>query len=584
MSDQIVELTEDLSGSPLYSDDLAPVPADRRTWGLWNMSAIWIGMAVNIPTYVLASYMIRSGLGWVEALTIIFLANVIVTVPMIFNGHAGVKYGIPFPVLGRASFGISGVHIPALVRALVACGWFGIQIWIGGLAIYAIWTAATGAEFEAGLTLGKFVGFGIFWLINLYFIWNGTESIRRLEDLSAPILIFMGLALIGWGASEAGGFGNVLRQSEQLRNPTVEVMQSESGKFLLHLNPLVDLEGNLKAEAYRVALPGEVDGPQSQSPWLPMTPESGPVELLAILGLSAGSDLPEGSTVAVTFRNAAGDVSSAVRVTVSSAAEEPTSRWSTYLFWLTAMVGFWATMAISIADITRYVANQRDQVAGQFIGLPGTMLLYSFVGVFVTSAALIHFDDILIGEDAPWDPVSLIAKFDAPVVVIIAQFFMLIATLSTNIAANVIAPANAFANAFPKQISFRGGGIVTGVIGILMVPWWLLDEISNILLFVSGLLGPVLAIFLADYFTVKRQNLSLADLYKPDGVYSYRSGFNMAAIWALLAGVVVSLIGYWVPALQWLYTLSWFTGFAISYAVYVLLMRPGAAGPAPEAA
>jgi NCS1 nucleoside transporter family len=231
-------------------------------------------------------------------------------------------------------------------------------------------------------------------------------------------------------------------------------------------------------------------------------------------------------------------------------------------------------MSISIADITRYASTQKDQIAGQFIGLPGTMILFSFVGIFVTCAAVINFKEVLIADDAPWDPVSLIARFKNPVVVIIAQVFMIIATLSTNIAANVIAPSNAFSNLFPKKISFRAGGIITGIIGIIIAPWWLLNEISGFLIFVSGLLGPVLGILIADYYFIRKKKLNLPELYKVEGIYSYKkTGYNRAAMFALFAGVFLALIGYWIPQLNFLYNLSWFTGFIISFVLYYLLME-----------
>jgi len=211
MNKDIVELQEDVSNSHLYSEDLAPVPKTKRTWNKWNLAAIWVGMAVCIPTYLLASYMIKTGLNWYEALIIIGLANLIITIPMILNGHAGVKYGIPFPVIGRAAFGTKGIHIASVTRGIIACGWFGVQTWIGGLAIYAIFNAVTGSQGELGLSIGKFVGFAIFWFINIYFIWKGTESIKWLETYSAPILIIMGLALIGWSYAEADGFSIVLK-------------------------------------------------------------------------------------------------------------------------------------------------------------------------------------------------------------------------------------------------------------------------------------------------------------------------------------------------------------------------------------
>jgi NCS1 family nucleobase:cation symporter-1 len=278
----------------------------------------------------------------------------------------------------------------------------------------------------------------------------------------------------------------------------------------------------------------------------------------------------------VQFRNTedgSSVLSSVVTANLVNSNTSGSKLWS-YLLWLTAMVGFWATMSISIADITRYAATQRDQVTGQFLGLPLTMMLYSFVGIFVTCAAIINFKDVLIAEDAPWDPVSLIAKFENPVVVIIAQIFMIIATLSTNIAANVIAPSNAFSNLWPKKISFKTGGTITGIIGILILPWWLLDEISGFLIFVSGLLGPVLGILIADYYFIRKKEMALPELYKEEGIYSYgKTGFNKAAMISLVVSVFLALIGYWVPALNFLYSLSWFTGFIIAFVLYYFLMK-----------
>lgn len=563
MSPEIVELKEDVRQSSLYSEDLAPVPPAERNWNMWSLAAIWVGMAVCIPTYLLASYMIKSGMGWVEALVIIFVANLIVTLPMMFNGHAGVKYGIPFPVQGRASFGIYGVHLPAVVRGFVACGWFGIQTWIGGLAFYAIWCAVTGADHQAGLSPGKFVGFALFWLLNIFFIWKGTESIKWLENFSAPILIGMGLVLIGWGAFNAGGLGVVLKQADQLGESGAYLTADEQGVRTLDLNPLRHIDGRPKATHFRTRF-----ADSEVSEWQAFSPDFPKIRLASLQGFKEGPP----QSLQVQFQGAHEVVSNWVTAEPKS-ARGSSGKWGMYLFWLTAMVGFWATMSISIADITRYVSTQKEQVWGQLIGLPGTMLLYSFVGVFVTCASLVLFDDILVGEDAPWDPVTLLAKFQSPWVVIVSQVFMIIATLSTNIAANVIAPANAFANAFPKRISFRMGGVLTGAIGILICPWWLLNEISGILIFVSGLLGPVLGVLICDYFWIRHKRLALAELYKSDGAYTYSAGWNPAALVAMVAGIAVALVGFWVPALNVLYTLSWFSGFAVAFAVYALMMN-----------
>ncbi|MCB0757128.1 MAG: NCS1 family nucleobase:cation symporter-1, partial [Flavobacteriales bacterium] len=549
----------DLSNSPLYSPDLAPIPANKRTWSKWNLAALWVGMAVCIPTYILASYMMRAGLSWQAALTIIGLANLVITIPMVLNGHAGVKYGIPFPVQGRAAFGTLGVHIPSVVRAIVACGWFGVQTWIGGLAIYSIWNAATGAVGDPGLGVGKFIAFGIFWLIQIWFIWRGTESIKWLETWAAPILIIIGLVLIGWGMVKVGGFAEALKQGKQLQQATVTVLPDADGPGrTLGLTPLLNLDGTAKATQYRILHPDQRVGMPSN--WTPIT---GPRTQVAI-----GMD----PRVHVQFKDTDGNESSVIEVQADKPNCEGVGLWS-YVLWFTAMVGFWATMSISISDITRFAKSQKDQLVGQFVGLPGTMIFYSFVAVFVTSAAVIAFKDVLIAEDAPWDPVTLISKFKSPGVVIFAQVAMLIATLSTNIAANVIAPANAFSNIFPKKVSFRMGGVIAGLIGIVICPWWLLDEISGILIFVSGLLGPVLGILLCDYFVIRKHTLSVPDLYAVNGKYTFTSGFNLVAVFALVCGVLVALVGYWVKPLEVLYELSWFSGFAVAFLVYAIGMR-----------
>ena len=555
MNKDIVELQEDVSKSPLYSEDLAPVPPNKRTWTKWNLAAIWVGMAVCIPTYLLASYMIKTGLSWIEALIIIGVANLIITVPMVLNGHAGVKYGIPFPVIGRSSFGIKGIHIPSVIRGIVACGWFGINTWLGGMAIYSIFIAVSGNDAAVGLSIGQFVCFGIFWFINIFFIWKGTESIKWLEEYSAPILIIMGLLLIGWGINKADGFGIVLKQSKQLEKPVAEIYHDSNQSFI-QINPITDKFGKPKATEYQLILNGNELG------WNDLSNTTISVE-----------NLKESDAYQVQLKNDIA-ISSIANVTTKNDNNNFGDKIWKYLIWLTAMLGFWATMSLSIADITRYSSSQADQVKGQFIGLPGTMMLYSFVGIFVTCAAVINFDDILIANDAPWDPIALLAKFDNVWVVVISQIFMIIATLSTNIAANVIAPANAFSNLLPKKISFRSGGVITGLIGIIIFPWLLLNEIQNLLIDVSAVLGPVLAILVCDYYLIQKKEIQLAELYKTDGVYTFGgSGFNKAAIISLLVGAFIAIGGKWIPAMSSLYAVSWFSGFIISFVLYYVLMK-----------
>jgi NCS1 family nucleobase:cation symporter-1 len=390
----------------------------------------------------------------------IMLGNLIVCVPMVLIAHAGTRFGIPFPVLARASFGVRGSNVPAILRALVACGWFGIQTWIGGQAIYTMLKVAIpGWEppFAAAL------GFAVFWLCNMYIVVKGSESIKLLEAWAAPFLIVSGLALLAWAMSRAGGLGPILDRPSRF---------ATTGEFLAYFVPS-----------------------------------------------------------------------------------------------LTAMVGFWATLALNIPDLSRYAKDQRAQVWGQFLGLPTTMTLFSFIGVAVTSAS-----EIIFGQ-AIWDPVQLLSRLESPLVILISLFALLIATLTTNVAANVVAPANGFANLWPEKITFARGGIITGVIGILIMPWRLLENADRYigwLIAYSGFLGPIAGIFIADYWLVRKGRLALRELYRGDGLYGR---VNAKALGALGLGILAALIGLLVPALRVLYDYAWFVGFAAAFAAYAALMR-----------
>jgi nucleobase:cation symporter-1, NCS1 family len=241
------------------------------------------------------------------------------------------------------------------------------------------------------------------------------------------------------------------------------------------------------------------------------------------------------------------------------------------------MVGFWATVALNIPDFTRYATSQRAQMVGQALGLPAAMTLYSFIGVAVTSASALLFGKPI------WDPVELLGRFNQPFVAFVALIALLIATLNTNVAANVVSPSNDFSNLNPRLISFRTGGLITGVVGVLLMPWKLLGDFSAYifgwLVGYSGLLGPIAGVMISDYFLVRRAALDVDDLYTRGGVYEYTKGFNLNALWALAAGIVVALLGLIVPPLAVLYHYAWFVGFLVSGIMYYVLMATrGATG------
>lgn len=477
----LVELEHQPADGPLSNADIAPTRIANRSWNLWHIAALWVGMSVCIPTYMLAASMINAGMNWWQSLLAIFLGNFIVLVPLILNGHAGTKYGIPFPVYARSSFGIYGAHVPSVLRSLVACGWFGIQTWIGGMAIHAIvsilwpgWDRFGGDWTFMGHGLTSYMSFLLFWLINMYFVWAGTDSIKLLETLAAPFLLAMGIALLVWAYVKVGGLGIILRES----------------------NSLIQTRGDMTFSAFMLTL---------------------------------------------------------------------------FIPWLTAMVGYWATLSLNIPDFTRYVGSQKDQALGQGIGILTTMPLYAFIGIAVTSATL-----ILYGE-AIWDPVKLMAKltedYQSPVIGILAMFALMVATLSTNIAANVVSPANSFSNLRPDRISYKVGGLIAGLIGILIMPWKLLDMYLTWLITYSGLLGAVGGIVICDYVFIRKRSLDLAGLYKEDGVYTYDNGFNMKAIYALIAGIAVALAGKLNSNLAFLFNGAWFSAAIVSFLLYFLLMR-----------
>jgi nucleobase:cation symporter-1, NCS1 family len=454
-----------IESSPLYNPDLAPIDSHRRTWGTYNFAALWVSMSVNILTYMLAAGLIQGGMNWKQAVATVFLGNSIVLVPMLLNSHPGARYGIPFPVLARSSFGVLGANVAAVLRALVACGWFGIQTWIGGEAINTL--IATLAPGWAHFPHSTAICFLAFWAINLVVILKGIEYIRVLQGISAPILLGVGILLLGWAYRAAGGFGPMLTAPSRF---------TSFADFLKFLVPA-----------------------------------------------------------------------------------------------LNGTVGFWATVSLNIPDFTRFARSQRQQLIGQALALPTTMTLYSLIGILVTSAT------VVIYGAAIWDPVQLLSRFHSPAAVVISLLAILLATLNVNIGANVVSPANDFSNLWPKRISFRTGGVITCLMGIVLMPWKLLGNYKTFILGWLGgyaaFLGPVAGIMICDYFIVRRRVLLVDDLYLRNGQYEYAGGFNWVALVALAAGAGTALVGLVMPSVRVLYDYSWFVGFAVSFVIYYTLMK-----------
>ena len=481
------ELREDVSSSPLWNRDLAPTTIRERTWTTWNIAALWIGMSVVITTYTLAGGFIEAGMNWRQAMVTILLGNTIVLVPMILNAHSGTKYGVSFPVLCRAAFGVRGANVPAVLRAVVACGWFGIQTWIGGTALDALfgalwggWDDLLGGAGFFGVPVHTWIGFFIFWGIQVFIILKGVEGIKHLETWSAPLLLFGGLALLAWATWKAGGMGRVLEGSSAL--------QKQQNNF-----------------------------------------------------------------------------------------------WTIFPGALTASVGYWATLSLNIPDFTRYARSQRSQMLGQALGLPLTMTAFAFIGVAVTSATL-----IIYGVAIP-NPVDLMRRFDSVAVILFAMVVIFAAQLTTNMAANVVSPSNDFSNLNPKRISYVAGGLITALIGVLMMPWKVMASmgayIFTWLIGYSGLMGAIAGILICDYWVLRGRRLDLYDLFQTRGRYTYDGGVNWRAMLALAASIAPVVPGFVRAAttpggqvadpgfFDHLYTYAWFVTFGLGFAVYYLLMR-----------
>jgi NCS1 family nucleobase:cation symporter-1 len=480
-ADGRVELREDvlreIEASPLYNKDLAPVPISKRNWTTYNYAALWISMAHCIPTYMLSSGLIGAGMNWWQALMTILLGNSIVLIPILLNSHPGTKYGIPFPVFARASYGTIGSNLPALMRAIVACGWFGIQSWIGGQALHTFFSAViTGWHTLLGGAIGghtvtEWISFLLFWGLNIFIVYRGMDLLRHVENWAAPFVLIMTALLLIWAIKNAHGLGFLFKTQ---------------GKF------------------------------HTWSEFMPIFIPS-----------------------------------------------------------LTAMIGFWATLSLNMPDFTRFGRSQREQIIGQTVALPTTMTVFAAMGVVITSSAMVIYPNTK--PDELWDPVKLVAQFNQAWVIAVSMFTVVIATLSVNIAANVVSPANDFANAFPRWISFRTGGLITGIVGILMQPWRLLADPSGYifswLLGYSGGLGSIAGVLIADYWLVRKKHLALADLYQTRGAYAYDKGWNWRAVAATVIGCALAWIGLVVPTLRPLYDYAWFVGFGASFGTYYALMK-----------
>lgn len=494
----LYELTETeklaLSSSKYYNEDLAPTSLSQRTWTTYNISMLWVGMAICIPSLSLASGLIGMGVSpWLSIINVA-LGNLIVLIPIQLNSKIGTKYGIPFPLFARLTFGGRGAQIPAILRAITACGWTSVQAWVGGGAVAALIGCVipifSKADWTIGLpswggtqvvAVGQFVGYIIFILFIGWVAYKGMEQIKWIQNIGGPLLIIIMIALMVWSAKYAAGagysFGDVLNSGNN-----DALIESNGGFALVYLGGLM---GN---------------------------------------------------------------------------------------------IAFWATMALNIPDFSRYARSQKDQFNGQLIGMPIPMAFCAFVGAFFARATE------LVDGEAMFDPTGVFYHISNKFVVLLAAVGVIAATVTTCVAANVVAPANGFSNINPKKISYKKGVVITIFIAFFILQaWWIYGSGGAYFTWMNAygtILSPIAAIFIADYFVCKKQKIEIAALFKGEqGRYWYSGGFNYAAIIAWVVAFILPLLSYFHISggfgtlITYINSINYVWSFAVGFIVYVLLMK-----------
>ena len=500
----LFELSEatraELTSSSYYNEDLAPTSVSQRTWTTYNITMLWVGMSICIPSLSLSSAAIGMGMNPWLAILNVALGNIIVLIPIQLNSQAGTKYGIPFPAFARLTFGAIGAHLPAILRSLVACGWTAVQAWVGGGAVAALigvvakgfmnpeWTMALPGN--PSVQVGQLIGFLVFMVFVLWVAYNGMENIKWVQNIGGPLLIIVMILLMAWSVGFAGEAGYSF--SDVLSAPNDQAALAASGGF--------------------------------------------------------------------TF---------------------------VFLACLTGNIAFWSTMALNIPDFSRYAKTQKDQFWGQMLGMPIPMAVCAFIGAFFAQATK------LATGTAMFDPTGVFYYVDNAIIVAIAAIGVIAATITTCVAANVVAPANGFSNLAPTKISYKMGVVITCIIAVVMCPWWIYGAggayVFGWLNNYGAILAPIAAIFIADYFIVKGRKIDIASLYKgKTGIYWYSNGWNIAALIAWVASWIFPIwanfgsfgfagaaefaaklgsFGTWVAAN------AYFFSFGVGFILYIILAK-----------
>lgn len=496
----LFELTDsarqELMSSSYYNDDLAPTSVAERTWTTYTIAMLWVGMSICIPSLSLASGLIGMGVSpWLSVLNVA-LGNILILIPIQLNSTIGTKYGIPFPLFARLTFGHIGAHLPSVLRAITACGWCAVQAWVGGGAVAAVigcfaprfldptWTInlpSWGGMQTA--SFGTFIGYIVFMVIILWVAYNGLENIKWVQNIGGPILVAVMIALLAWSyhtahAAAGTGFWEIMSQA------------SDDG--------LIEQNGG----------------------W--------------------------------TY---------------------------VYLTGLMGNIAFWATIALNIPDFSRYAKSNKSQFWGQMIGMPIPMAFCAFVGAYFAQATKIA------NGEASFDPTTVFYYLNNKVIIFVAAIGVMMATITTCCAANVVAPANGISNIYPKKISYKMGVLITCFVAFFILQaWWIYGSGSAYFTWMNAygtILAPIAALLVADYWIVKKQRIDINSLFLPNGRYSYSGGWNWAAVISWFAAFILPLLLYFGASgafFTFVNEINYIWSFGIAFILYIILMRTSLAG------
>ncbi|MCM3744497.1 NCS1 family nucleobase:cation symporter [Sporosarcina luteola] len=454
-----------------FNDDILPTKPDERSWGIGNFASVWMGSVHNIPNYIAIGALFALGLSVGQVFAAIMIASVIISAVMVLNGRAGSKYGLPFAMLIRSSFGTKGAMVPGILRGVIAAiMWFGFQTYAGSQAlsilIAKMWPPflTLGGDWNLlGLSLPALISFLLFWLFNVALIYGGMKFLGKFTNILSPIvyIVFGGMAI--WAIKLAGG-----------------------------IEPILAYTGT---------------------------------------GISGN------------------------QVVVFIAA-------------VMAVIAAWAAPMVSVSDFTRLANSTKSQAIGQTVGLIVTYLLFA-----VASISIIVGSEIAFGTPI-WNVLDVVARFDSTFAIAVSVLTLCLTTLSVNVTGNIVPAGYQLASLFPKKLTFKSGATIAAVIGILVMPWKLMENATSIFTFlniIGGLLAPIAGVMLAHYYVVSKTEIDLGELYSKNGKYNYKNGFNENALITLVVSGVLCLIGNFVPFFEPLYDMSWFVGIISAFVLYSLL-------------